>query len=52
MEIVHSLLQTPAAWRGRDEHRSTDWIYELSDAEVADLHAGLVPTARAPERVA
>ena len=41
MQIVRSPLQTPAAWLGLDERRSTDWIYELSDVEVADLDAGL-----------
>ena len=31
----------PSAWRGEELARSEDWIYRLSDADVAEIDAAL-----------
>jgi hypothetical protein len=46
MEIVRTPVHSPAAWRGRDERHNQDWIYQLSDDEVADLDAALAQVTR------
>lgn len=41
MQMVRTPLRTPAAWCGRDERNKRDWIYELGEADVAELDAAL-----------
>jgi hypothetical protein len=37
--IPRQPLETPAAWRGADMRQRTDWMVELTPADIAELHA-------------
>src|SRR6476659_3217786 len=43
---VEAPLHVPAAWRGEELARGTDWIHDLTPAEVAEIDAA-VEAARA-----
>jgi hypothetical protein len=34
-------LESPAAWRVEDLKRNTDWLYQLSEADIAELEAAI-----------
>ncbi|MCP5025653.1 MAG: hypothetical protein GY929_05140 [Actinomycetia bacterium] len=34
-------IEGPSAWYGRDVRNDTDWLIELSDADVDEVHAGV-----------
>jgi len=40
------LIRGPAAWRGAELSRSTEWIHHLSDADVAELEAAAAEVGR------
>jgi Taurine catabolism dioxygenase TauD, TfdA family len=44
--MIAQPLGGPAAWRGADLARSTDWIWPVSDAAVAELDAALQAVKR------
>ncbi len=45
--IPDSPISSPAAWFGAEQAKRTDWIYELSDAEKAELDASIRAHRRA-----
>ena len=44
--MIAQPLGGPAAWRGADLARSTDWIWPVSDAAAAELDAALQAVKR------
>jgi hypothetical protein len=46
MEMEHKPLHSPAAWLGRDQRHNQEWLYQLTEAEVADLDAALAQAKR------
>ena len=42
----HQAITGPAAWYGRDLVHSDEWIYELSDADIAEIDAAVEAARR------
>jgi len=40
-ETLHETLDIPSAWKGSDMVKSSEWIYELSSGELAELDEAL-----------
>ncbi len=38
-------IEGPSAWYGPDLKNSTDWIYQLSDGDIAEIEAAMKPLA-------
>src|SRR5882724_6040420 len=46
IETLPPEITDPSAWYGPEMSRRTDWIYQLSDSEIAEIESAVIYVAR------